>query len=218
MSGTSKKRRYIPIEAVFTNLPKESVPALLPFHALMGCDTTSYIANHTKRSSWEVFKDHNKLLENLGIGELTDVTIKASEAFVCRIYNVHKTDSVDDARHILFCKTTKPEALPPTSDALRFHLMRVYYQTMIWRNAHCATPELPSPVQMGWMKNTDSGLQPILMSLSPIPESCLEMISCACRKQCQTRRCKCRKSALRCTSMCTCQQQNDEQKHCMNTM
>ena len=35
MSGTSKKRRYIPIEAVFTNLPKESVPALLPFHALM---------------------------------------------------------------------------------------------------------------------------------------------------------------------------------------
>jgi len=96
--------------------------------------------------------------------------------------------------------------------------MRVHYQTMIWRNARCATPELHSPVQMGWMKNIDSGLQPILMSLSPIPESCLEMISCACWKQCQTRRCKCRKSALRCTSMCPCQQQNDEQMHCMNTM
>jgi len=108
MCGTSKKRRYIPIEAVFSNLPKDSAPALLPFHALMGCDTTSYIANHTKRSSWEVFKDHNKLLENLGIGELTDATIKSSEASVCRIYSVHKTDSANAARHILFCKTTKP--------------------------------------------------------------------------------------------------------------
>jgi len=93
-----------------------------------------------------------KLLEVLGIGELTDATIKSSEAFVCRIYNVHKTDSVDAARHILFCKTTKPKALPPTSDALRFPLMPVHYQTTIWRNAHCATHELPSPVQMGWMK------------------------------------------------------------------
>ena len=88
------------------------------------------------------FKDHNKLLKNLGIGELADVTIKSSEAFICRIYNVHKTDSVDAAGHILFSTTGKPEALPPTSDALRFHLMQVHYQTMIYRNAHCATPEL----------------------------------------------------------------------------
>ena len=169
MSGTSKKWRYIPIEAVFSNLPKDSAPAFLPFHALTGCDTTSYIANHTKRSVWKAFKDHNELLKNLGIGELTDATIKSSEAFICRIYKVHKTDSVDAARHILSCTIGKPEALPPSSNALRFHLMRVHYQTMIWRNVHCATPELPSPVQMGWSKNDDSGLQPILMSLGPIP-------------------------------------------------
>jgi len=111
--------------------------------------------------------------------------------------------------------TRDRHGLSPTSDAVHFHLMRVHYQTiMICRNAHCATPELPSPAQMGWSKNDDSGLQPILMSLSPIPESCLEMISCACRK----RRCNCRKSRLRSTSMCTCQQQSDEQKRCMNTM
>ena len=218
MSGTSNKRRYVPIEAVFSNLPKDSAPALLPFHPLTRCDTTCYIANHTKRSAWKVFKDRNELLKNLGISELTDATIKSSEAFICRIYKVHKTDSVDAARHILFCTTGKPEALPPSSDALRFHLMRVHYQTMIWRNAHCATPELLSPVQMGWSKNDDSGLQPTLMSLGPIPERCLEMISCACLKQCQTRHCNCRKSRLRCTLMCTCQQQSDEQKHCMNMM
>lgn len=215
MSGTTKKRRYIPIDAVFNNLPRDSATALLPFHALTGCDTTSYIANHTKRSSWKVFKEHHQLLLNLGIGELTEETIRSSETFFCRIYCVHKTDSVDAARHILFSKTGKTEAMPPTSDALRLHLMRVHYQTMVWRKAHCAIPELPAPVDMGW-KRDDSGLQPILMSLSPIPESCLEMISCTCQKQCLTRRCKCRKSGLRCTAMCVCKQERDDQTRCMN--
>ena len=214
MSGTSKKRRYIPIDAVFSKPPRGSATSLLAFHALTGCDTTSYIANHTKQSSWKVFKEHHELLKNLGIGELTEETIKSSEMFVCRIYNVDKTDSVDAARHILFAKTGKPEAMAPTSDALYFHLRRVHHQVMIWRKAHCPTPELHAPTEMGW-KLGESGLQPILMSLSPIPDSCLEMVACTCRKQCKTQRCKCAKSSLRCTSMCACHQQSHD---CMNTM
>ena len=131
-SGTSKKRRYIPIDAFFNKLPSGSASSLLAFHALTGCDTTSYIANHTKWSSWKIFKEHHGLLKNLGIGELTDGTIQSSETFVCRRYNVHRTDSIDAARHLLFSKTGKPEAMAPTSDALRFHLKRVHYQSMIW--------------------------------------------------------------------------------------
>ena len=149
---------------------------------------------------------HHQLLTNLGMGNLTKKTIRSSELFVCRIYGVHKTDSVDAARHILFARSSKTEALPPTSDALRFHLMRVHYQAMVWRNAHCGVPELPAPEEMGW-RHSESGLRPILMSLSSIPKSCQEMISCTCQKQCRTHRCKCRKSGLRCTAMCACQQQ-----------
>jgi len=217
MSGTSKKRRYIPIVAVFNKLPRGSAASLLAYHALTGCDTTSYIANHTKRSSWKVSKEHHELLKNLAICELTEETIKSSETFVCRIYNVYTTDSVDAARHLLFSKMGKPEAMAPTSDVLRFHLMRVHYQAMIWRNSHCPTPELPAPSEMGWRLG-ESGLQPILLALSPIPDSCLEMVACACRKQCKNRRCTCRNSGLRCTSMCACQQQIDDQTPCMNTM
>ena len=102
LSGTTKKRRYIPVDAVYNNLPRDSAASLIPFHALTGCDTTSYIANHTKRSSWKVFKEHHQLLLNLGVGELTEETIQSSESFVCRIYDVHKTNSVDAARHLLF--------------------------------------------------------------------------------------------------------------------
>ena len=133
------------------------------------------------------------------------------------MYNVHKTDSVDTARHLLFSKSMKPETIASTSDALRFHLMRVHYQAMIWKNAHCPTPELPSPIEMGW-KVGESGLEPILMTLSPVPDSCLEMVTCACRHECKTRRCKRLKSELRCTSMCACQQVINHQTPYMNTM
>ena len=178
-SGTSKKRRYIPIDAVFNKLPCGSASSLLTFHALTGCDTTSYIANHTKRSSWKIFKEHHGLLKNLGIGELTDDTMPSSETFVCRIYNVRRTDSIDAARHLLFSKTGKPEAMAPTSHALKFYLKRDHYQSMIWRNAHCPTPELPAPSEMGW-RLVHSELQPVLMTLSPIPDSCLEMVARSC--------------------------------------
>ena len=46
-SGTSKKRRCIPIDAVFNKLPGGSASSLVAFHALTGCDTTSYIARIT---------------------------------------------------------------------------------------------------------------------------------------------------------------------------
>ena len=86
------------------------------------------------------------------------------------------TLSIDAARHLLFSKTGEPEAMAPTSDALRFHLRRVHYQSMIWRNAHCSTPELPAPSEIG-RRLVDSELLPVLMTLSPIPDSCLEMVA-----------------------------------------
>ena len=76
----------------------------------------------------------------------------------CRLYNVTRTDSVDQARYILFSKTGKPESLCPTQDAFVLHLKRVHYQTMVWRHADCAVPTLPNPVDMGW-KLSDEGLQ-----------------------------------------------------------
>ena len=106
---------------------------------------------------------------------------QSSETFVFRIYNLHRIDSIDAARQLLFSKTGKREAMAPTSDALRYHLKRVHYQSMIWRNAPCLTPELPAPSEMGG-RLVDSELQPVLMTLSPISDSCLEMVACSCRK------------------------------------
>ena len=119
------------------------------------------------------------MLKNLDIGELTEETVKSSETFVCRIYNVCRTNSIDAARLLLFSKTGKPETIAPTSDALCFDLTRVHYryQVMTWRNCHCSTPELPAPSEIGRILG-ESGMQPVLMALSPISDSCLEMVAC----------------------------------------
>ena len=45
-SSTSKKRKYIPIKDIIAQLIAEAVRELLAFHALIGCDSTSYFAGH----------------------------------------------------------------------------------------------------------------------------------------------------------------------------
>ena len=62
MSGTAKRRKYFNIRAIYENLPAGSVSVVLPFHSLMGCETTFLICNHSKKSAWKVFLKHHTLL------------------------------------------------------------------------------------------------------------------------------------------------------------
>ena len=156
------------------------------------------------------------MLCDLGIGELSQETIASAEKFVCRLYNVRRTDTVDSACHIMFSTTKKPEHIQPTSDAFYFHLLRVHYQNMIWRNSHIPTSNLPELITMGW-KREDGSHKPILMSKSPIPDSCLLMMSCSCKKQCMTLRCKSARSHMPCTSMCACSHSRDAMNICMDS-
>ena len=60
------------------------------------------------------------------------------EQFICRLYGVTQTTSVDTSRHI-FSGRGKPENLPPTSDTLSFPVKRSHYQVMIWHDVHYDT-------------------------------------------------------------------------------
>jgi len=102
MSLTGTKRKYFNIRAIYENLPAGPVSPLLPFHALMGCDTTSFICNHSKKSAWEVFVKHHALRSSLGEGELTEEKMKEVEEFVCKMY---KLDQL--TRPELFCSRRK---------------------------------------------------------------------------------------------------------------
>ena len=63
MKGTSFKRKYIPVKEVCEKLPADSIEALLPFHAMTGCDTTSYISGHGKKSALKVLLKEPKITQ-----------------------------------------------------------------------------------------------------------------------------------------------------------
>lgn len=208
-AGTAKRRKYVPVHSIVENMQftQPAIERILAFHALTGCDVTSYFGGHSKKTAWKVFQDHNELLENLGKGELTEETIKKAEQFVCRLYKLSNVDNVDKARKTMFVKCCAPESLPPTSDALSFHIKRSHYQAAVWRQAHINYPDLPTPQSSGW-KDEEGKIVPILMSLPPVPESCISLISCGCTTECKTLRCKCRKARMVCTDYCKCKQIN----------
>ena len=216
MAGTAARRKFFNIRAISENLPVGSLSALLPFHALTGCDTTSYISNHSKLSAWKTFQDKHYLLASLGEGELSANKVRDAEKFICAIYNCGHMESVNDARVLLFSKTKKPEALPPTKDALELHIKRVHYQSLVWKQASCQDPILPNPDGMGWKRESEGGskLVPLLMTKEPIPNACKEIISCSCKSGCTTLRCGCKKAKLFCTGVCGCSV--DEKISCKN--
>lgn len=203
MVGTPQKRKYIPIHDVHHQLPESSIEALLPFHALTGSDTTSYMCGHTKRSAWKVFTESHILLVGLVVGTLTTSVSASAEEFVCKVYNVATLQTTDSVRRVMFGKGCPPEQMPPSSDALSFHIQRAHYQCMVWKRAHCQRPNLSDPTELGWRRDA-TGLHPVLMSLNPIPESCIELVSCSCQSKCRTMRCSCRKASIGCTTVCGC--------------
>jgi hypothetical protein len=208
-AGTAKKRKYIPIHAIVEQLSSQEMLETLPaFHALTGSDTTSYLAGHSKKTCWKVFRQHHGLLKHLGEGNLDEDSITNAELFICKVYNIPHVDKVDKARSIMFTKAQATEKLPPTTDALSFHIKRTHYQALVWRQAHIQYPKLPPPETMGW-KLEEASLVPILMSLPPIPESCMELITCNCTTRCMSALCKCKKSHLPCTRACKCRTTND---------
>lgn len=96
-AGTAKDRKYIPIPAVVEKLQmEEEVLELLPgFHALTGSGSTSYISGHTKKTCWNVLRQHSHLLKGLGEGpEFSDSTIMDAEVFFCKLYGANNTTSM----------------------------------------------------------------------------------------------------------------------------
>ena len=75
----------------------------------------------------------------------------------------------------------------PASDvcfvAHNFHYLRNYLAHevpgLIISSSTVAFSE-PAPIDMGW-KRGGAGLEPVLMSIAAIPESCLDMISYTCK-------------------------------------
>ena len=86
---------------------------------------------------------------------------------------------------------------------------------MIWNNDKVPNPNIPSPENCGWKKDSNEWV-PEITKTPPAPEAIIEMVKCGCVKQrCSTNRCQCRKAELTCTELCAC---SDDDEPCENAL
>ena len=185
LSGTAKKMKCFPAHVIAKQLPQSVKANILGFHAVTGCDTTSAFSGIGKKTCWKVFMKYSHLL--VGIGR--DGDFEDAEKFVCILYGISEEAAVgiDDARRSLFVKAKRAlEMLPPTRDALELHVSRANYQAKVWINADKAIMDLDNnkPADTtGWQEGPN-GLEIVWKRLPAVPEACLELISCGCKKKC----------------------------------
>lgn len=182
---------------------------ILFLHAASGCDTTSALFQKGKVTPFNILKNDKKLRKKVEIfydPEATHEEIAtAGDEFLIKLYNKNFEGSLNELRFFLYSKIAGSKvirkkkfelsSLPPTEDASHQHFFRTYHQVQLWLER-----KLPA-TEWGW-KISKGRLLPIPMTLAPAPEELLYVVSCKCKKSCNTRRCSCKKANLKCSNLC----------------
>ena len=156
---------------------------LLSFHALTGCDTTSAFHGYGRKSCWKTFLNQPLLVAGIG----RDGELALIEQFGCHRYGRPEQSSVDQTRLQLVGKAKKGlEMLPPTNDVLELHTIRANYQAKIWLQADQQHIQVSSPVDTSAWINEEGCLKAVWTRLPPIPDACLELVTCGCKSKCRT--------------------------------
>lgn len=126
--------------------------------------------------------------------DVSNDLFKCMEAFTCQIYSASsKTKTVNELRFNLFC-ARKGEAeslqLPPCSSSLKNHCKRANYQCRIWSLSLESFPDVPTPIEHGWILE-DGDLTIDWSSDLPAPEAVMQLLSCVCSKKCEVETCTC---------------------------
>ena len=204
---SSNSHRYIDARDIAEKLGPEKCRALLLFHSLTGCDNTSFFWKKGKKSCWAAWGLHPELtpvLANLTetLSNPCDNDFQVLERFVCLLYDKNtELSEVNPARQQLFSKIRQVENIPPTQNALKYHMMRSLLQARIWSQMDCKEIQMLDPAQYGW--KMEEIWKPYWTDLPPIGQS-RKFQKCSC-KDCHVGRCGCRKENLSCYPGCKCE-------------
>ena len=206
---------YISLTAIYNFFGHQVSSALLPFHALTGCDVTGKFSGRSKEFWTKKFIEerNNEQFINalLSLNNCHfDEVIGELSSFICRSYCTKKTpkrvtNSLAETRFFLYKKfSSETNKLPPTQGAFLQHIKRACYPLVIWNSANLPMTMTIDPLCNGWELNKDGHLMPVCTHDNIAPEGLIELVSCNCQGDCTKGRCTCQKSSTNCTDLCGC--------------
>ena len=167
--------RYASIRKICEVLSPELCQILPAFHAITGCDTTSYFHRKNKATMFstlmQLSSSHAKLLDNLGI-EIDKAIDDVKEFIRTIVYSGKKSEGYVETKVRVFqnlvSKTS--QSIPPDPDSAEQCIKRAHLQTYYWLN--CAKPiVLPLLFDENGWKFVDNELKPIWFTGYQMPPS-----------------------------------------------
>ena len=149
--------------------------------------------------------DYNSIFtnENSTIDEIAN----AGEEIIMQLYGNKQCRSLDDLRGVIYMKKLhsksvkkkiNPQSLPPSSNAAKYHSLRVYHTVQEWLGRLL-------DARMYGFYDFDGSLEPITYKGPLAPEKMLKTILCNCKKSdCKSGNCSCKSFGLYCNELCGC--------------
>jgi len=212
-------KMLIPIHDIVTSLGPNAAEVLLAIHSMSGCDSTSSLFGHGKKSIFKKFTSTSAVMQFLDVVSSIDAAhedvISAGLSLLSCIYGGKPTDNLNALRYAAYydrisssTSSVLPERLPPTRNAAKYHVLRVHLQILQWKTL-MSTSAIPT--DWGW-KLIDGRFTPITTDAEVAPENILNVVRCKCHTEsdrpCSTKVCSCRKHGLDCLPAC---------RHCHGT-
>ena len=205
--STTKPNRVWNVKSMKRQLGAAVCENILFIHAVLGCDMTSRLYSLGKLKKFTtstLFQAQSP--QFLTEDESPDVVETAREKVLVSLYKSKPDERLDSLRYNCkgFCEEVavksskvRPQTLPPTSAAARYHSWRVYLQVQQWRSNNG-----PQALDWGW-RMSDGNLVPIIMTdLPPAPQDLLNVIQYNCSTDCSSARCTCCNNNLECSRAC----------------
>lgn len=208
--GQGASARWIPVHDVVSVIGPQKTSGIRYFHAFTGCDVVSGFRGKGKKSTWQTWNVCDEVSETFTKlsqcpTEVANDDLQKLERFIVLLYDRSSAATgVNEARLDLFARKQRSyDSIPPTQAALKEHAKRAAYQAgIIWGQALISNPETSTPADWGWTQEGDTW-QITWTTLPPIALNCQQLTKCSCQKDCN-RRCKCFRSGLPCTALCSC--------------
>ena len=134
---TMSRSHFVSIRRLCEKLGHRVCQVPSSLHALTGCGTVrSFVGSGKKKAlDCHIARETVQILgQTIPPGEHD---INKLKKVICKLYNEHQCDRVDELRYRMFCKgkNVQSHQLPPTRASLENHLKRADYQAYIWKCA-----------------------------------------------------------------------------------